>query len=87
MVRDRERGGIVQEFIILKRLVISAVLALSMLAAVALPAFAQQQQYCEWYWGYQFNPAGGYEYWCWDAHFGWWYSTDGKSKTQNVTIT
>jgi hypothetical protein len=72
------------------KMVISAVVAVAILAGVALPAFAQEAQgqaYCDWYWGYQFNPAGGYEYWCWDPHFGWWYSTDAKSKTQNVTIT
>ncbi len=70
------------------RMVISAVVAVAMLLAFALPAFAQDQgqAYCEWYWGYKFNPAGGYEYWCWDPQFGWWYSTDGKNKSMNVTI-
>src|SRR5919112_2722518 len=46
--------------------------------AFALPALAQEdeggQEFCDWYWDYEFNPSGGMEYWCWDSQMGWWYS-------------
>ena len=69
------------------RMVISAVVVVALLLALAVPALAQAQgqQSCDWYWGYKFNSAGAYEYWCWDPQLGWWYSTDGVTKSVNVT--
>ena len=68
------------------RIVISAVVVVALLLALAVPALAQGQQSCDWYWGYKFNPAGAYEYWCWDPQLGWWYSTDGKNKSMDITM-
>ncbi len=44
-------------------------------------------EYCDWYWGYRFNSAGGWEYWCWEPQRGWWYaeSEDGTSKYTRLT--
>ena len=60
------------------RVVIVAIVSGVMLA-FALPALAQedeggQEEFCDWYWDYEFNPSGGMEYWCWDSQMGWWYS-------------
>ena len=77
------------------KILISTFVALAMLA-LALPAFAQEvvapvettpaapaAAGCDWYWWSKFNPAGSWEYWCWDPQLGWWYaeSEDGKSKS------
>src|SRR5215210_6314666 len=46
--------------------------------AFALPALAQEdeggQEFCDWYWDYEFNPSGGLDYWCWDPQLELWYS-------------
>jgi hypothetical protein len=70
------------------RMVLAAIVVGMAMLTLALPAFAQDQGQasCDWYWGTKFNPAGGYEYWCWDPQFGWWYSTDGKNKSMNITM-
>ena len=89
-VRNCQRGrrGIM-------KILISTFVALAMLA-LALPAFAQEvvapvettpaapaAAGCDWYWWSKFNPAGSWEYWCWDPQLGWWYaeSEDGKRKS------
>jgi hypothetical protein len=53
-----------------------------------MPALAQEaaQDTCDWYWDYNYVKSGGWEYWCWNPTLGWWYSTDGKTKTTNVTV-
>ena len=66
-------------------------LALAM-AALALPAAAQQevggqqQAYCEWYWDYTFVASGGWEYWCWDPQKGWWFGQREDGKAQRITM-
>ncbi len=66
------------------RMVISAVIAVAMLT-FALPAIAQAAS-CDWYWWYQFNRAGGWEYWCWDPQWGWWYGESEDGKSRSITI-
>jgi hypothetical protein len=68
------------------RLVIVAIVAGVMLT-FALPAFAQDeggQEFCDWYWDYEFNPSGGLEYWCLDPQLGWWYS---QSEDESFLVT
>jgi hypothetical protein len=63
------------------------VLALATVLVLALPALAQEgQDTCDWYWDYNYVKSGGWEYWCWNPTLGWWYSTDGKAKTTNVSV-
>jgi hypothetical protein len=65
------------------RIMIAALVTVAMLALLALPALAQQEEaFCDWYWGYRFSSVGGWEYWCWDPRLGWYYaeSEDGTSK-------
>ncbi len=65
------------------RILITALVTVAMLALLALPAVAQQEEaFCDWYWGYRFDSWGGWEYWCWDPQLGWYYaeSEDGTSK-------
>ena len=66
----------------------SAVLIVATVLAFAMPALAQEaaQDTCDWYWDYNYVKSGGWEYWCWNPTLGWWYSTDGKTKTTNVTV-
>src|SRR5919112_4455396 len=56
--------------------------------AFALPALAQEdeggQEFCDWYWDYEFNPSGGMEYWCLDPQLGWWYS---ESEDESFLVT
>lgn len=69
--------------------VLAAVVVLAMLA-LALPAFAQEEQgqaFCDWYWDYTFVKAGGWEYWCWDARKGWWYAESEDGKSHRISIT
>ena len=65
-----------------------AVVAVTTVLVFALPAFAQQaaQDRCDWYWDYNYVASGGWEYWCWNPHIRWWYSTDGNTKTTNLSI-
>src|SRR5215210_9103601 len=76
------------EWRLIVRILISAVVALIMLA-LALPAFAQQQtptaEGCDWYWWNKYNPAGGWEYWCWSPLEGWWYSASDDGTQQTIT--
>lgn len=69
------------------RVVMAAVIAAAMLV-LALPAFAQEegQAFCDWYWDYKFNPAGGWEYWCWDPRWGWWYAESEDGKSRSITF-
>ena|SRR5215217_1072492 len=41
---------------------------------------------CSWQWGYRWNSAGGWEWWCYDPQLGWYYGTneDGSGKYQRV---
>jgi len=69
--------------------VLAAVVVLAMLA-LALPAFAQEEQgqaFCDWYWDYTFVKAGGWEYWCWDPQKGWWYGEREDGKAQRIVLT
>ena len=69
------------------RNITSVVLALATVLVLALPALAQEgQDTCDWYWDYNYVKSGGWEYWCWNPTLGWWYSTDGKVKTTNVSV-
>ena len=56
--------------------------------AFALPALAQEdegrQEFCDWYWNYEFDPSGGMEYWCWDSQWGEWYS---PSEDESFLVT
>ena len=53
-----------------------------LLVTVAPPAIAQQAG-CDWYWGYKWNPAGAWEYWCWDPQKGgWWYAKNEDGTKQ-----
>ena len=65
-----------------------AIAAASTVLVFALPASAQQaaQDSCDWYWGYDYVATGGWEYWCWNPTLGWWYSTDGNTKTTSLSI-
>jgi hypothetical protein len=40
---------------------------------------------CDWYWWSKFNPAGSWEYWCWDPQLGWWYAESEDGKTKSIT--
>jgi hypothetical protein len=42
---------------------------------------------CGWQWGYRWNSAGAWEWWCWDPQLGWWYATneDGSKKYVRVS--
>jgi hypothetical protein len=37
---------------------------------------------CSWQWGYRWNSAGGWEWWCYDPKLGWYYgeNEDGSGK-------
>ncbi len=41
---------------------------------------------CSWQWGYRWNSAGGWEWWCYDPQMGWYYgeNQDGSGKYQRV---
>jgi hypothetical protein len=70
------------------RVVIVAIVC-GVVLAFALPALAQedeggQEEFCDWYWDYEFNPSGGMEYWCWDSQMGWWYS---PSEDESFLVT
>jgi hypothetical protein len=41
---------------------------------------------CSWQWGYRWNSAGGWEWWCYDPQMGWYYGTneDGSGKYLRV---
>ncbi len=41
---------------------------------------------CGWHWGYRWNSAGGWEWWCYDPQMGWYYGTneDGSGKYLRV---
>ncbi len=72
----------------IKRITTWVIAATTTVLIFALPAFAQQaaQDSCDWYWDYNYVKSGGWEYWCWNPTLGWWYSTDGKAKTTNVSV-
>ena len=42
---------------------------------------------CGWHWGYRWNSAGGWEWWCYDPQTGLLYGTneDGSGKYQRAT--
>ena len=65
------------------RVVILAIVSGVMLA-FALPALAQedeggQEEFCDWYWDYEFNPSGEMEYWCSDSQMGWYSPSEDES--------
>ena len=37
---------------------------------------------CSWQWGYRWNSAGGWEWWCYDPNLGWYYgeNQEGNGK-------
>ena len=37
---------------------------------------------CSWQWGYRWNSAGGWEWWCYDPQMGWYYgeNQEGNGK-------
>jgi hypothetical protein len=37
---------------------------------------------CGWYWGFRWNSAGAWEWWCWDPEMGWWYGTNESGSKQ-----
>ena len=76
-----------------KEITIRALLAIGVVVvamlAVAIPAFAQEEQGqagCAWYWDYAFVKAGGWEYWCWDPQKGWWYGEREDGKAHRITL-
>jgi hypothetical protein len=76
------RGG----YPLLKRIMCALVAVVTVLV-FALPALAQEGQYqCDWYWDYNYVKSGGWEYWCWNPTLGWWYSTDGRTKSTNISV-
>ncbi len=42
---------------------------------------------CDWYWGYRWNKAGAWEWWCWDPQMGWWYATDETGRKQFTRLS
>jgi hypothetical protein len=62
-------------------MLIAGIVTIVMLG-LAVPALAQQEAFCDWYWDYTFSSSGGWEYWCWDPRLGWYYaeSEDGTSR-------
>jgi hypothetical protein len=70
----------------LKRIMCALVAVVTVLV-FALPALAQEgQDQCDWYWDYNYVKSGGWEYWCWNPTLGWWYSTDGRTKSTNISV-
>jgi hypothetical protein len=67
------------------RMLIAAAVTIAMLA-LALPAFAQGEAFCDWYWDYRFNSLGGWEYWCWDPQLGWWYGESEEGTSRSVRL-
>ena len=41
---------------------------------------------CGWYWGYRWNKAGAWEWWCWDPQMGWWYGSNEDGSKQFVRM-
>ena len=37
---------------------------------------------CGWYWGFRWNSAGAWEWWCWDPQMGWWYGSNADGSKQ-----
>ena len=70
------------------RTMMAALVTVAMLALLAVPAFAQSEAFCDWYWGYSFRSSGGWEYWCWDPYAGWWHgeSEDGQSRSTLLVL-
>ena len=52
----------------------------------AEPAVTPTETGCDWYWGYRWNKAGAWEWWCWDPEMGWWYGTDETGRKQYVRM-
>ncbi len=38
---------------------------------------------CSWQWGYRWNSAGGWEWWCYDPQMGWYY---GENEAGNGKV-
>ncbi len=51
------------------------------------PEEAATDNGCAWQWGYRWNSAGGWEWWCYDPQTGLLYGTneDGSGKYQRAT--
>jgi hypothetical protein len=41
---------------------------------------------CSWQWGYRWNTAGAWEWWCWDPEMGWWYGSNEDGSKQFVRM-
>jgi hypothetical protein len=52
----------------------------------ATPAATPAEAGCDWYWGYRWNKAGAWEWWCWDPEMGWWKGTDETGTKQYVRM-
>jgi hypothetical protein len=71
------------------RTLIAVVVVVVAMLAVALPAFAQEEQGqagCAWYWDYTFVASGGWEYECWDPIKGWWFTQREDGKAQHIIL-
>jgi len=72
----------------LRRIVVLVFVATLFVIVSAPTALGQvsSQASCDWYWDYNFNPSGGWEWWCWDP-VNQWYGTDGKNKIKSATYS
>ena len=41
---------------------------------------------CGWQWGYRWNSAGAWEWWCWDPEMGWWYGSNEDGSKQYIRM-
>ncbi len=42
---------------------------------------------CSWQWGYRWNSAGAWEWWCWDPQLGWYFGTNESGSGEVLRIT
>jgi len=42
---------------------------------------------CGWQWGYRWNSAGGWEWWCYDPQLGWYYGENESGSGEVLRIT
>jgi len=42
---------------------------------------------CSWQWGYRWNSAGGWEWWCYDPQLGWYYGENESGSGEVLRIT
>jgi hypothetical protein len=41
---------------------------------------------CGWQWGFRWNSAGAWEWWCWDPEMGWWYGSNEDGSKQYIRM-